>query len=133
MFESRENSYGIIRLTFPFGFSRDYGREKSSEIGVDGHDVPLIPHPSNAPPHPTNPTWGGGEGGVGHMGLGGGVGHLGGGVLEEYRVHMHIYTHVGTRITVGKKLEITKFQIRFNHFLQLHRQNESEFGAQLIR
>ena len=93
MFESRENSYGIIRLTFPFGFSRDYGREKSSEIGVDGHDVPLIPHPSNAPPHPTNPTWAGGEqGGVGHVGLGGWGGTLGGwGIRRISCTYAHIH------------------------------------------
>ena len=30
------------------------------------------------------------------------VGHWGGGVLADYRAHVHTYTHVGTRITVGK-------------------------------
>ena len=46
---------------------------------------------------------GGGEGeGLGHMGWGV-VWGIGGGVLEECHVHMHIYTNVGTRITVGKK------------------------------
>ena len=63
-----------------------YRGEKSLGIWVDGHDVLLIPHTPNSSPHPTNPT-------------GGGVGREGG-VLEEYRVHMHTYTHVGTRITV---------------------------------
>ena len=90
---------------------------KKSEIGVDGHesDVLLIPHTPNASPHPTNPTWrGGGEGGVGHVGLGGGVGHWRGGVLEEFRVHMNTYTHVGTRITVGKNWKSLNRQHIFN-------------------
>ena len=61
---------------------------------------------------------GGGEGsrGVGHVGLGGGLGHWGGGVLEEYHVHMHTYTLVGTRITVVKKIQILELQLIFNHF-----------------
>ena len=48
-----------------------------SEIGVDGHDVLLIPHSPNAPP---TPRGGRGAGrGVGHVGLGGWGGALGGG------------------------------------------------------
>ena len=63
-------------------------------------------------PHHTPPTPRGGErgGGVRHVGLGGGVGHWGSGVLEEYCVHMHIYTLGVTRIAVGKKKEIQKVQ-----------------------
>ena len=53
---------------------------------------------------------------MGHVGLGGWDGALGGDVIEEYRVHMHAYTHVGTRITVGNKLQIPKIQTRFNNF-----------------
>ena len=41
-------------------------------------------------PHPTE-------------GLGGWAGHWGGRVLEEYRVYIDTYTHVGNKITVGKK------------------------------
>ena len=88
---------GSVRLTFPLVWVQDYGGEKSSGIGVDGHDVLLIPHTPKASPHPTNPTWGvgGWGGGGGARGVGGvGWGIGGGGVLEEYRVHMHIYTHV---------------------------------------
>jgi hypothetical protein len=49
------------------------------------------------------------------------VGDWGGGVLEEYRVHniMHTYTHVGTRFTVGEKLEkleVLEWQFIFNDF-----------------
>ena len=74
-----------------------------------------VTHPPNAPPQPTNPKGGGGDGRVGHLGLGGWGGALRGGVLEEYRVHMHIYTHVGTKITVGKKLQILELQLILNH------------------
>ena len=35
------------------------------------------------------------------------------GVFEEYRIHMHIYTHVGSRIMVGQELEITELQTRY--------------------
>ena len=52
-----------------------------------------------------------GEGGGGARGVGGWGGALGGGVLEEHRVHMHTYTHVGTRITVGKALEILRLHL----------------------
>ena len=93
--------------------------KKSPGIGVDGHDVLLIPHTPNASPHPTNSTWGGAgrEGGArGVGGVEGWCGALGGGVLEEYRVHMHTYTHVGTRITVGKQLEIKNQETIFNYF-----------------
>jgi hypothetical protein len=45
---------------------------------------------------------------VGHVGLGGWGGALGGGVLEEYRVYVHIYIHVGTRIKVGTNWEFLK-------------------------
>ena len=49
-----------------------------------------------------------------------GVGRLrveywGGGVLEEYRVHIDTYT-VGIRITVGNKLEVQKIHTRFANF-----------------
>ena len=50
--------YGSVRLIFPLVWLQGYGGEKSSGIGVDGHDVLLIPHTPNASPHPTNPTWG---------------------------------------------------------------------------
>jgi hypothetical protein len=29
-----------------------------------------------------------------------------GGVLEEYRVHVHVYTYVGSRITMGKNCKL---------------------------
>ena len=56
------------------------------------------------------------------MGLGGwgdGVRHWGGGVLEEYRVHMHTYTHVGTRITVGKKIGNPQIPSLIQPFLEM--------------
>ena len=56
---------------------------------------------------------------MGHVRLVGGVGHWGGvlgGVLEEYHVHMHTYTHVGTRITGGNKLKVPKMQTKLNYF-----------------
>ena len=46
----------------------------------------------------------------------GGGGALAGGVLDESRVHMHIYTHVGTRIAVGKIFETLELQFIINHF-----------------
>ena len=68
------------------------------------HDILLIPHPPKCLTPPTPRVGGGGgKGWWGTWGWGGGVGHWGGGVLEEYRVYMHIYTHVGNRITVRKK------------------------------
>jgi hypothetical protein len=75
----------IVTWYRPFNFFVsiwDYGGENKSEGKVDGHDVLLIPHPPNAPPHPTNPMWeaeGGGARGVGRVGWG--IGR--GGVLEE--------------------------------------------------
>ena len=86
-------TYGTVRLIF-LASIRDYGGDKSCEIGVDGDDVLLIPHPPQCPTTLHQPHVGGsGREGVGHVGLGGGVGQWGGGVLEEYRAHMHIYTH----------------------------------------
>ena len=96
--------YDIVRLFSPCFHNYKVKGGNSSGIAVNGHDVLLIPHPPNAPPDPTNPTWGGRGGGEARRV--GGVGWVigGGGVLEEYPVHMHTctYTHVGTRITVGK-------------------------------
>ena len=69
----------------PFNFFlvsiRDYGGKKSSEIGVDGHDVPLIPRPSNAPPHPST-TSGRGAGKAGGLG--------GWGTTTVIALHMHL-------------------------------------------
>ena len=80
-----------------------------------------IPHTPNASPHPTDPTWGSGGAGRegGARGVGGWGGALGGGVLEEYRVHMHTYTDVGTKITVGKKIENPKIPSRFQLFWEI--------------
>ena len=93
------------------------------------------PHPPYTPPHPPQPhVLGGGRGGgVGHVGLGGWGGGLGGGVWEEYRVYIDTYTHVGTKITVGKKLEILRFHLRFNRFGKFYRQIECQAGVQLIK
>ena len=67
-------SSGSVCVIFFLVWVQDYGREKSSGIGVDGHDAFLMIHTPNAPPHSTNPTW---RGEVGHVGLGCGVGHRG--------------------------------------------------------
>ena len=78
---SLKHADGSVRLIFPLVWVQDYGGDKSSGIGVDGHDGLLIPHTPNASPHPPNPTWGGErKGGWGTWGGGGGVGHWGGGV-----------------------------------------------------
>ena len=76
--------------------------KKSSGVGVDGHDVLLIPHAPSASPHPTNPTGGAGRG-VGHVGLGGWGGALGAWGIRILCMYAYIHTLVGTRITAGKK------------------------------
>jgi hypothetical protein len=63
-----------------------------SEIGVDGHDVLLIPQSPNAQPQLTNSTWGGGgEGGWGKWGWG--VGGTLGAVGYEKNIVYIICTH----------------------------------------
>ena len=82
------------RLPFPLVWVQDYGGEKSSGIGVDGHDVLLIPHTPNASPHPTTPHQphvGGGLGGAREVG--GGVGHWGVGHWKNI-VYICIHTHM---------------------------------------
>ena len=64
---------------------------KKSGIGVDGYDVPLIPHTPNTSPHPTNPTWGGG-GGWGTWGWGDGVGLGGSGIRRISCTYAYIHT-----------------------------------------
>ena len=88
-------------------------------------------------PHPTPPTphvgggagRGGGARGVGGVGWGiGGVGY------EKNIVYIiDTSTHVGTKITVGKKLEILRFHFRFNRFGKFYRQIECQAGVQLIK
>ena len=69
--------------------------------------------PHHTPPTPRGAEWGGG---VGHVGGGVEVGHWGSGVLEECRLHMHTYTHVGTRITVGRVFNNSELQLTIHHF-----------------
>ena len=59
-------------------------------------------------PHHTPPTPRVGGGGGGACGVGGCGGALEAWVLDEYRIHVQTYTHVGTRITVGKNWEFQK-------------------------
>jgi hypothetical protein len=66
------------------------------------------------------------------MGLGG-VGHWGVGVSEENCVHIHTYTHVGSMIAVGEKLDILELQLILKHSQRFQRQTESQIGAQLMR
>ena len=103
--------FGVVRLTFPFGWYQVYGGEKSLGIGVAGHDVLLIPQTPNASPHPTNPTWGGGggEGGSGTCGWG-----VGWGMREILCKYAYIHT-CGYQDYGRKKLGNPKIQARFNH------------------
>ena len=85
-------------MIFPLVLIWDYGAEKSSGIGVDGHDVRLIPQPPNAPPHPTNATSRGRGCPAGRRdgarevgGLGWGIGGLG---YEKNIVYISIHTHM---------------------------------------
>ena len=52
---------GSVRLLFPLVWVQDYGREKSSGVGGDGHDVLLISHIPmlhHTPPTPRVGGWG---------------------------------------------------------------------------
>ena len=106
-------------LVFPLVSMPDYGREKSSEIGVDGHDVLLVPHPTKAPPHPTKPTWGSGEEGWGTWGWGGwgvgwgvgGVGYLKNIVYIYYR-HPFCYQDYAGKL---KFLDCNSYSTIFNN------------------
>ena len=113
--------------------SQDYSGEQQSEIRGEVHDVLLIPHRPNAPPHPPTPHRTGGAGmEMGHVGLGGGVGHWRGGVLEEYRVSC-IHTHTCTRMTVENNNK-TKNQIRVIYLFSIFPvQDYPTFGTHLMR
>ena len=73
---------GSVRLTFALCLYQNYGGENKYEIGVDIHDIPLIPHPQ-CPTPPLQPHAGGGgagRGGGGACGVGGvgwGIGGVG--------------------------------------------------------
>ena len=59
---------------------------------------------------------------MGGVGWGiGGVGYYKNIVYVYIYMHIYIYTHVSTEITVGTKLEILRFHLRFNHFKQFQR------------
>jgi hypothetical protein len=53
--------YGSVRGFCPLSFYQKYGGEKLTQEIIYG--VLLVPHTLNAPPHPPNPTWVGGQGG----------------------------------------------------------------------
>ena len=61
---------------------------------------------------------GGGDqkGWVGHVGLGWVGWDIGGGVLDEYGVHIHIHTHVGIRITVETRNGNDQVPFRIQQF-----------------
>ena len=105
---------------------RDYGGEKGSEIGVDGHDVLLIPHRRNAPPHLTNPTAGRGAGGL-ECRKGGGLGRVGWGIgglwYERNIVHICTYTNMLLPGLQWEKMKFMNLQVTFNHFQYVQRQN----------
>ena len=100
---------GLVRSTFPCSWVQEYGGEKIQML-LHIHDILPIPHHPNAASHPPTPRVGeGGEVGWGTWGWAGGV-------LEEYRVHMHTYTPVGTRITVGNKNGNSKMPYQIQAF-----------------
>ena len=111
--KSEIDKYINFSLIFGTGQASGAGllEDENLKNSAQGSDTPCSPFggAANTPhpqclttPHQPHVGGGGAERGVGHVGLGGGVGQWVGGVLEEYRVHMHTYTHVGVRITVGR-------------------------------